>query len=138
MVNQFFSFMRGSIRHNLPFLHLYVGGSVMVFLLVEYCRWTGVEVPQWVFSHLNDLLCIPVVSFISLHFIWILKRDKSIRIPGAGIVLLVFLYSLYFEVYLPRVSSRYTGDWIDVLCYVAGGGIFYGLQRIESKPTKKH
>ena len=38
---------------------------------------------------------------------------------------IVAYVSLVFEVLLPLLSKRYTGDWIDALLYVIGGVFFY-------------
>ena len=53
------------------------------------------------------------------------------------------LYVVYFELYLPGRSQRYTADLLDVVCYFSGALLFYFFQPgksvsdvKESKPEK--
>ena len=80
-----------------------------------------------------------VVNFIVLVgvLIWAIKKDRTIRLNIFTIISLVALFSLYFEFYLPKQSTRYTGDLWDVVCYFLGGMLFYFLQNIPSKKHRK-
>lgn len=71
-----------------------------------------------------------MVLTLSLNVVWILKKDRSIRLGWFSILSIVLMYSLIFEYYLPQNMSRYTADWYDVLCYLAGAVIFLFLQRL--------
>ncbi|MDC8000006.1 hypothetical protein POV26_03080 [Aequorivita todarodis] len=86
---------------------------------------------NWIFHHLNDFLTIPLVATVCLHGVWLVKKDKSIRLNIFTIFSLVALFSIFFEYYLPQQSHRYTGDIWDVLCYFLGGTAFYLLQKIR-------
>ena len=109
-------------------MHLYFVLSTLIFAMVQTFKYFEVPSPEWVFSYLNDLLVIPLVLTVCLHGAWFLKRDRNIRLNIFTIFSVVTLYSLYFEVYLPTLSDSYTGDIYDVVCYLAGGIIFYFLQ----------
>lgn len=115
----------------LPILRLYIGFSVILFLGIEYMKRVDYPAPDWIFHYGNDFLCIPIVSFIALYGIWRVRRNHRLRIPFAAVAVLVLLFTVYFEVYLPQVTNRYTGDWRDAACYAIGGLIFYGLQHLE-------
>lgn len=115
----------------LRILHIYVGFSIVLFLLVQSLIFLQVELPTWVTSYLKDFLVIPIVSTISLHGVWWLKKNKAIRLNGFTILSIVILFSVYFEYYLPKISVRYTSDIWDVACYALGGIIFYFLQGLE-------
>lgn len=119
------------MRFPLQTLHIYVALSLFIFSVVQSLKIFSVATPIWVFSYVNDFLTIPIVASICLHGVWILKKDKAIRLNGFTIASLVVLYSIYFEYYLPQQSHRYTGDIWDVVCYTLGGFIFYGLQRLS-------
>lgn len=113
----------------LKILHFYVLFSVMIFLTTGILKMAQVQAPQWVSSYLNDFLVIPIVGLICLRAVWWIKKDTFIRLHGITILSLVILYSVYFELYLPKVYKRYVADVWDVVCYAAGGVIFYVLQR---------
>lgn len=105
--------------------------SLMVFLIVQCLKFFSVDRPDWVFHHLNDFLVIPMVALLSLHGVWLIKKDNTIRLDILTIFSLVVLFSFLFEYYLPLQSHRYTGDIWDVVCYSLGGLVFYFLQKIE-------
>ena len=111
-------------------LHIYIGISLLLFLLVEFLRFYQISAPNWIFFYLNDFLVIPIVGFICLRLFWFFKKDKTIRIDVFSILTLVVIYAVYFEVYLPQNSARYTADFWDVICYILGGIVFYFLQKL--------
>ena len=118
-------------RLPLKALHIYVFLSSLLFIGVQSLKFLSVFVPNLIFNHLNDFLLIPMVATISLHGVWMIKKDNSIRLNTFTIFSLVVLFSFVFEYYLPRQSDRYTGDIWDVVCYVMGGMVFYILQKME-------
>lgn len=109
-------------------LHVYVFISVVIFFLVQSLILLQIDLPRWVSSYVKDFLVIPIVATISLHGVWWVKKDKTLRLNGFSILSIVILYSIYFEYYLPKTSIRYTADIWDVVCYAIGGIIFYLLQ----------
>lgn len=112
-------------------LHTYIACSLFLFALVQSLKVFQISAPNWVFFYLNDFLTIPIVSTICLHGVWLLKKNKAIRLNGFTILSLVLIYSFYFEYYLPHKSHRYTGDLWDVVCYAIGGLVFYFLQKLD-------
>lgn len=112
-------------------LHIYILISTVIFLVVQAMKYFSVSAPNWVFHYLNDFLVIPMVAFLSLHLVWFLKKDLSIRLEIFTILSLVVLFSIFFEYYLPQQSHRYTGDIWDVACYFMGGAVFFILQKID-------
>jgi len=118
----------------LKILHLYFLLTLLTFAGVQTLKYFSIHAPDWVFFYLNDFLTIPIVATFCLHAVWFIKRDRSLRLSFSTIFSLVVMYSVYFEIYLPTVSERYTGDILDIICYFAGGLIFYFLQ---SFPLKK-
>ena len=118
-------------KRPLKLLHFYVLLSFAVFLVVQSLKFFSIFGPNWIFHHLNDFLAIPMVATLCLHGVWLIKKDRSIRLNGFTILSLVVLFSLVFEYYLPQQDYRYTGDVWDVVCYGLGGLIFYFLQKID-------
>ncbi|CAN5294506.1 hypothetical protein BH23BAC2_BH23BAC2_10860 [soil metagenome] len=102
--------------------------SLVIFFSILILGHFNILLPSWVRFYVNDFLCMPVVLTICLKVTHYLKKDSSIRLPLSLILLLTAFYSLYFEWYLPGVEPRYTGDWWDVVLYIAGSLVFFFLQ----------
>ena len=117
-------------------LHWYVLLSLIAFLGVQSLKFFSVTSQNWIFHHLNDFLLIPMVATLSLHAVWFIKKDNSIRLNVFTVFSLVALFSFIFEYYLPKQSYRYTGDIWDVACYFLGGLVFFFLQKKESLSTR--
>lgn len=110
--------------------HFYVLLSVFVFLGVQGLKFFAIDGPDWVFYHLNDFLLIPMVALLGLHTVWLLNKDRSIRLNRFTIFSLVLMFALVFEYELPKQSYRYTSDFWDVIAYFLGGVVFYMLQKM--------
>lgn len=87
------------------------------------------QMPQFFSSYLNDLLCLPVVLGICLLLIRRFSKNKQLKISLFSCLSLAALYSIYFEIYLPKVTQRYTADPVDALLYFIGAIVFYLLQK---------
>tara|TARA_R110002012_G_scaffold283304_2_gene473634 strand:- start:92850 stop:93158 length:309 start_codon:yes stop_codon:yes gene_type:complete len=101
-----------------------------VFLGVQGLKFFSIEGPDWLFYHLNDFLLIPILAIVGLHTVWLLHKDRSIRLNIFTIFSLVLLFAFVFEYYLPKQSYRYTSDLWDVIAYFLGGVVFYLLQKL--------
>lgn len=102
--------------------------SLFIFFSILILKHLAVALPPWIYFYVNDFLCMPVVLTVSLKVVHFIKKDHSIRLPLTLVLSLTLFYAIYFEYYMPRVESRYTADWLDVVMYFAGAGIFYMLQ----------
>ena len=80
--------------------------------------------PQPFKYYLGDLLCMPIVLSMSLIFMSIIYFKKYARLSIVQIGLAIVLFSLYFELLLPGISSTYVQDPLDVACYILGGLIY--------------
>ncbi|MFM1874878.1 MAG: hypothetical protein RL266_615 [Bacteroidota bacterium] len=81
----------------------------------------GIFIPI-IHSYLDDLLCFPIVLTLGLavyRYFW-----PNYRLTAWHIWPTLFIYSLYFEWYLPRTSDAYTSDLLDVSMYLIGLTIF--------------
>lgn len=87
--------------------------------------------PKFFSSYLNDLLCLPIVLSICLFMIRFFSKDEQIKIPLFSAFSLAAFYSIYFEIYLPDVTERYTSDVVDVLLYFTGALVFWLVQKSE-------
>lgn len=93
----------------------------------------AIPLPLLVNNYLNDLLCIPLVLGALTFIIRKIKYDPKFKFPLGFIFILSSYYAVYFEYYLPKINSRYTSDWIDVVLYFLGGILFYLFQRVRDK-----
>ena len=87
--------------------------------------------PKFFSSYLNDLLCLPIVLSICLFVIRFFSKDEQIKISLFSAFSLAAFYSIYFEIYLPDVTERYTSDVVDVLLYFTGAFVFWLVQKSE-------
>ena len=72
---------------------------------------------------------MPVVLGICLFLIRRFNKKKQLKISLFSCLSLAALYSVYFEIYLPKVTQRYTADPVDALLYFIGAIVFYLLQK---------
>lgn len=85
---------------------------------------TGCDLITWSFatSHFNDMLLVPCLLPPINHIL----MKTGARKPGMAprpieIVICLIIWTIAFEIIAPRLSSGATGDFRDVLCYMAGG-----------------
>ena len=89
--------------------------------------------PTIINNYLNDLLYIPLILGTIEFTIRRIKKDSSFKLPFGFVIFLAISYSFYFEYYLPKVNSRYTADWIDVILYFLGGIAYFFIGNIKKK-----
>ena len=107
-----------------PFIFLgIIGISVYV---MQKC---GIRLPVFVNNHLNDLLIVPINLF-AVQMLWGILNGTTVFLRFSIVASSVLFYSIFFEFILPQFNSRYTADGWDVLCYVAGGVLFYLYQHV--------
>jgi hypothetical protein len=79
-------------------------------------------------SYLDDLLAIPVILGITLQiYRKIHPRKDAFSFTKMQILVAVIYVSVVFEWILPRFSTIYTSDILDICCYFAGGVYFFFL-----------
>lgn len=106
--------------------------AVTMFLLNLLLLKLPVQLPEFFSSYFNDLLCMPVVLSICLFIIQKIFREEEIRISLFSAFSLAVLYSVYFEIYLPEVTTRYTADVVDIVMYFTGALIFWLVQKTKT------
>jgi len=78
--------------------------------------------------HFNDLCAgVFIMAYINL-----LLHFKGTRIRRLPFILLVCLAAgMVWEFFAPLINPRSTTDYIDLACYVAGGGLYWGITRMR-------
>jgi len=102
----------------------------LLFAILQSFYFLDQPVPKLIKFYLADFLCMPIVLSICLFAVQYLKKDKSLRLNLLTVLSVFVMYAIYFEVILPPLHWRYTGDIIDVLLYFIGSGLFYLLQKL--------
>lgn len=103
--------------------------SVLAFgLLLYLAKLFQLNLPNWVHYYAADLLCMPLVLLIILALLRYFYGRQDFKIPLSAIASLTVYYALFFEWLLPKISQRYTADWLDVFMYTIGASAFYLLQ----------
>ena len=101
-----------------------------VVFIVLRCVETSGGLPRFAASYLDDLICLPMVlgSILVAHR-FLVRPLTRLALSHSLAVFLVF--SLYFELILPRLSNNFTGDPWDIVMYAVGFAIF---QRGVNRP----
>jgi hypothetical protein len=89
-----------------------------IFLVNRYrLRPTGnILLDGW----LNDLLCVPILLELVQFSMRIIFR-KNYTLSTFQMLVSVVYCSVLFESILPKYSSAYQSDFIDIICYTIGG-----------------
>ena len=108
---------------------------ILHVLLIALYAWTlyvkfHASNQSFLNHYLADLICMPIVFYLVGAIFRMLKINFSLSIPK--IIFGVLYFSFLFEFLLPQFSSRYTGDWYDVLMYCLGGGAYFFINKILS------
>lgn len=117
--------MAGYVRKSIqPIWNNFYGIVIVLFIvhhLLEHFEWS-----HWLFrAYLDDILVLPIIlppTLVLLRFFF--KNEKLVL----GIPLIVtawIMLSVVFEVLLPFYSEVYTGDYLDLLFYLAGGNAYW-------------
>lgn len=72
---------------------------------------------------------MPIVLSLCLAVSRVIKKTETLYVPLVVVLLLTTYFSLHFEWLMPQISTRYTGDFIDVSLYYLGALLFYNLQK---------
>lgn len=107
-----------------------------IFLAGQVLLRLQIPLPTFVTSYLNDFLCMPIILTISMEVVRRIKKLPGLRLSLFTVLSLTAFYSVYFELYMPEVHSRYTADIMDVVMYLSGALLYYFLQPPPKKATK--
>lgn len=97
---------------------------ILLFGLNQLIERLGIFIPL-IHSYFDDLIAIPATLGLTKFLMYFIHRYTYERLYSPfQILVVVVMFSLYFEWYLPEKYPYHYRDFIDVLCY-AFGGIFY-------------
>ena len=85
----------------------------ITWAVIFTARKLGHSVP-YLNGYIDDFFAIPVIASIALCYMRIMVIRSNYYVLSAWKVAFIVIYvSLVFEVFLPLVSKKYTGDWVD-------------------------
>lgn len=121
--------MMAFVRQKTLQLHMAVSHffylCLLLFLSNQLIEKMGIKIP-FLYSYLDDLVAIPCTLGITLAIQRVFVfRSYAYNLKPWHVIYTVVFFSLYFEGYLPEVSSKHTRDFWDILCYALGGIAFY-------------
>lgn len=93
----------------------------VIFCVNRYCfRPTGNYILD---GWLNDFLCLPILLELVQYSMRIIVR-KNYTLSAFQTIVSILYCSALFEYILPKYSTDYHADIIDVFCYIIGGFIW--------------
>ncbi|MBC5774553.1 magnesium citrate secondary transporter [Pontibacter sp. KCTC 32443] len=116
--------------------------SLFILCLVLFClnqllEWQHLYITP-LYQYLDDILCMPLVLTITLATERLYFNNYSFVLPLRYILGAVLLFSICFEVLLPRLSIVYTSDVLDVLSYTLGAVVFHLAINKPLEPAAIH
>lgn len=116
-----------------------------IFIFASVAFWVnqylekslGVFVPIY-HSYGDDLMAMPVVFGICLQAMrWWHPSGEGLTFTRKQVLIGLVYFSVVFEVFLPLISSNYTADPLDVLCYAIGSLVFLKFMNKPAPQSKK-
>lgn len=101
----------------------------ILYFAIRIDRSSSRLLPDFVSGFLPDFLCLPLMLWVILLLIRLIKKDKELMLTPAMIIVAVVAFSVLFEWVLPQRNSIYTSDVWDVVAYSFGGIAYYFIQK---------
>jgi hypothetical protein len=100
--------------------------GVVLFYIHHFLSKYSSSYPKTPFRwYIGDLLslivCVPI--FVNIQIALKIRTNKT-NATG-DIIFYTILFSIYYEIILPKKSNLFTGDIIDIACYFVSGMILY-------------
>lgn len=97
---------------------------LLSWFFIRLTRVYSIEI-EYLNHYLTDIFAVPAMTHLGSYFISKIKYNNQVYIyPTSYLIITACVLSLLLEVIMPKISSNYTGDVIDVVCYFVGI-IFY-------------
>ena len=76
-------------------------------------------------AYLEDVLALPIILSTALIAVqYLLPGNRNFVITRRDLLIIIVLFTLYFEGILPYFNENFTSDPVDILCYAVGAWIF--------------
>jgi len=97
------------------------------YLFIYVANQIGYRLCNPIQFYLADLLAVPVTATLGLWLMKHISRWSEYMLKRWHVIYVVALFCTVFEMLLPMVMQRYTGDIIDVVMYIIGGLFFWKM-----------
>ena len=118
--------------------HLLFGSCLFVFILHQVLEKIVHVSLALADNYLDPLVCMPIILQL---FVWerrILFSDPLYQIPILHCAGYFIVIAIVAEIIFPTISSRFTADFMDILCYAAGTLLYIGLNYSFIRGTGSH
>lgn len=106
--------------------------ACIIFWLNQFLEKVMKVFIPYIHAYLDDLMAMPVVLGITLQvFRWIHPLKQDFVFSKTQVLVGWAYFSFLFEFLLPKWSSTYISDILDVFCYGLGAIAFYKLINVK-------
>jgi hypothetical protein len=100
----------------------------LLWIVIHACRLLHYPIPV-LNDYLTDFIAVPVMSHLALTFTRsYIVRNRYYTYPLSYLLFIALYVSVVFEWIMPGISSKFTGDVLDVAAYFAGSIFYYFIQ----------
>lgn len=99
--------------------------ALVLYIAVHLGRLFDYPPLTWINSYLTDFLCMPIILTLCLVGVRFVKQIPHFSLSPFMIFGMTLFYAILFEWILPNGSSTYTSDFLDVIMYFAGAGVYW-------------
>lgn len=105
--------------------------GLFVWGLIVFLRKSAYVIPHNISNHLTDLYSVPMYCY-TIQIIMNMTFKPFWKPDFKFIMYSAINLSIVFEVVCPLISTKFTGDYLDIICYFSGGLLYYfGLKIIN-------
>jgi hypothetical protein len=108
-------------------------GLIVIYIVSLSLKLYEVRLHWFLSNYLNDLLCLPILLFLSTRILRLFFRRPTLQLDIWQILFALVVVSLVFEWWAPQKYTVHTGDVWDVLAYAAGAMMFWKTLPYEFK-----
>jgi hypothetical protein len=102
----------------------YFSFYILSWIFIKLTRIYSIEI-EYLNHYLTDIFAVPAMTHLGSYIISKMKYNNQLYIyPTSYLVITAFALSFLLEYFMPKFSSNYTADMLDVACYFIGI-IFY-------------
>lgn len=113
-----------SLKHIKPVFNWIYFLLVILFLTNQLLE--HLYLSHWIFrSYLDDLLVLPIILPITQVLLRLIYNKPSFKLDIPMIITAFLFVSIVFEIILPKFSTSYTSDYLDIVFYGIGGVIYW-------------
>ncbi|MGV0966824.1 hypothetical protein [Empedobacter falsenii] len=102
----------------------YFSFYILSWIFIKLTRIYSIEI-EYLNHYLTDIFAVPAMTHLGSYMISKVKYNNQLYVyPTSYLVVTAFVLSFLLEYLMPKFSSNYTADILDIVCYFIGI-IFY-------------